>query len=79
MVDIGQNQLQRTAFGTEHQIDVFNVAVKRIAQLLFGQHEQTDQAYPKGEKHQAQGRLQFLEPDVAPRDVQPVQFHAGWG
>ena len=79
VVDIGQNQLQWTAFGAEHQIDVFNVAVKRITQLLFGQHEQTDHAYPKGEKHQAQGRLQFLEPDVAPRDVQPVKFHADWG
>ena len=48
VVDIGQDQLQRTAFGAEHQIDVFNVAVERIAQLLFGQHEQADQTYPKG-------------------------------
>ena len=75
VVDIGQNELQRTAFRTEHQVDVLDVALKCVVHLFLRQKHQADHADSKRQQRQAQRRLQRLGPEVARGLVEQTQFH----
>ena len=57
VVDVGQDQLKRAAFGSQHQINVFNVAVEGRAQLLFREHQQAHQSHTECQQHKAQRGL----------------------
>ena len=72
VVDVGQDQLQRTAFGAKHQVNVLNVALERVTQLLFGQHQKAHHAHTESQKNQAQSGLELLRSQILPGDVEPI-------
>ena len=59
MQDARQNQLHRTAFGTNHHINARQIALKRGVDLVTDQQQKRHRAQPQRQKQQIKRRSQW--------------------
>jgi hypothetical protein len=64
LVDAGQDQLQRTALGADHQVEAARIPQKTLLELSAEQQQQYDRADPERQENEIERGIERAGADV---------------